>query len=414
MHPFLRSVWDEPRPAGPPPRGWRDWALVGVLGPLAVLEAVQRPEVPWLVRLTVVALLPTLLWRRSAPLPVFAVALGVSGLVTLVVGAGRPQSYTVAYVLILVYALVRWGSGREIAIGAAIAAGNVTLSVVIGQLSRADAVGGFVVLFAAAALGAAIRYRARARVRELDQAKLLERERLARDLHDTVAHHVSAMAIRAQAGIATAASHPDAAVDALRVIEAEASRALAEMRAMVRVLRRDQPADLAPNPGIADLRGLARGPGLTDLARPALADFAGPATVDLGEPDRGPGIADLGDLAGPARSGPAVDVEISGDLDGLPPSVGTAIYRLAQESVTNARRHARHATRVEVRVAADSTSVRLQVSDDGDAAPAAPRGYGLTGMIERADLLGGTLDAGPSAGRGWTVTAVLPRSGVPA
>ena len=70
-------------------------------------------------------------------------------------------------------------------------------------------------------------------------------------------------------------------------------------------------------------------------------------------------------------------MEIAGDLDDLPPSVGTAIYRLAQESVTNARRHARHATRIEVRVAADDTSVRLRVSDDGDTGPAArPRRRG--------------------------------------
>src|SRR6266851_8412303 len=81
---------------------------------------------------------------------------------------------------------------------------------------------------------------------ELDRVQLLERERLARDLHDTVAHHVSAIAIRAQAGLATAASRPDAAAEALRVIEAEASSTLTQMRSMVRVLRRNEPADVAP------------------------------------------------------------------------------------------------------------------------------------------------------------------------
>jgi signal transduction histidine kinase len=112
-----------------------------------------------------------------------------------------------------------------------------------------------------------------------------------------------------------------------------------------------------------------------------------------------------------------VDVEFVGDLDDLPPTVGSAIYRLAQESVTNARRHARHATRIAVSVAADERSVRLRVSDDGDTGAtrslAAP-GYGLIGMIERADLLGGTCEAGPNADRGWTVTAVLPRNGLAA
>jgi signal transduction histidine kinase len=127
-----------------------------------------------------------------------------------------------------------------------------------------------------------------------------------------------------------------------------------------------------------------------------------------------PDLADLRQLAGRGRVGPAVDVRIDGDLDGVPASVGAAIYRIAQESVTNARRHARHATRIEVRVAADDTSVRLRVSDDGDSTagrPVASPGYGLLGMIERAGLLGGTCEAGPNPGRGWTVTAELPRTG---
>jgi signal transduction histidine kinase len=109
-----------------------------------------------------------------------------------------------------------------------------------------------------------------------------------------------------------------------------------------------------------------------------------------------------------------VDVEILGDLADVPPSVAAGIYRLAQESVTNARRHARHATRIEVRVAADDTAVHLRVSDDGDTSlirPAASSGYGLVGMVERASMLGGTCKAGPDPDCGWTVTAVLPRAG---
>ncbi|MFI6239587.1 sensor histidine kinase [Micromonospora sp. NPDC050795] len=78
------------------------------------------------------------------------------------------------------------------------------------------------------------------------------------------------------------------------------------------------------------------------------------------------------------------------------------------------RSYARHATRIEVSVAADDTSVRLRVSDDGEAGtsrPAGSPGFGLVGMMERADLLGGTCEAGPDPGRGWTVRAVLPREG---
>ena len=127
---------------------------------------------------------------------------------------------------------------------------------------------------------------------------------LARELHDTVAHHVSAIAIHAQAGRALAATSPASSVEALEVIEAEASRTLAEMRAMVRVLRNQEPAEFAPQPGVADI-------------------------------DR---LADAG------RVGPHVEVVLSGDLAGLPSPVDTALYRMAQESVTNALRHARAAT----------------------------------------------------------------------
>ncbi|RSN07654.1 two-component sensor histidine kinase [Nonomuraea sp. WAC 01424] len=369
---LLRSVWREPRPAGPPARVWRDWALVAVLVPAAVIEGLLRPDLRWPVVSTAVtvALVPTLLWRRTRPLLMVALVFGVTSLAPLLTRGEPVETYTLAFVTIVLYALFRWGSGREAVIGMAAGLVAVHLSLITGRIAPGDVVPALGVLFAAVGLGGAFRYRAGARLRELDQVKLLEREQLARDLHDTVAHHVSAMAIRAQAAAAAAASEPGAATDALRVIEAEASRTLAEMRAMVRVLRRNEPAELTPGRHLDDLR----------------------------------------QLAGRPRVGPAVEVEIAGGLDGLPPSSGAALYRIAQESITNARRHARHATHITVRVTADDTSVRLTVSDDGDRATgvAAP-GYGLIGMIERAALLGGTCEAGPNPNRGWTVTAVLPR-----
>jgi signal transduction histidine kinase len=358
---------------------WRDWALIAVFAPAIVLEGMFRPDLPWRggSAAMALALLPTLLWRRTHPLAMVAIAFGLTAVVPFVLPGDACEMYAAGFLLVLAYALFRWGSGREAVIGSAFVAAKVALSGVAGIISGGEVVAGVAVMFGVSTLGVAIRLRASGRLRELDRVKLLERERLARDLHDTVAHHVSAMAIRAQAGIAASVADPKAAVEALRVIETEASRALAEMRAMVRVLRRDQPADLAPSPRV------------TDIER----------------------------LAGRFRAGPAVAVDLRGDLDDLPPSVGSALYRLAQESVTNARRHARHATRIEVTVAADDTSVHLRVSDDGEAGAARPSGasgFGLLGMMERADLLGGTCAAGPNPDRGWTVTAVLPRAGAPA
>jgi len=369
-----RSLWAEPRVPNPPTRVWRDWALVAVLVPLAVLEVILREDLVWRPVALVLGAAPvfTLLWRRTHPLVVVAVAFGAQTLADVATLFGADESavlYTTAYVLLLPYSLFRWGSGRDAAIGLAMIL--VGLFISDTGLDLVIAIGFF--LFSAA-LGAAIRYQASSRLREMDQVKLREREQLARELHDTVAHHVSAIAIRAQAGRTLAAADPNAAVDALEVIEEEASRTLAEMRTMVGALRQGEEPDLAPQRGVADIERLALSAG-----------------------DR-----------------PRVDVELSGDLDDLPSSVEAGIYRLAQESITNAVRHARHATRVKVSVVGDDRSVRLTVSDDGDAgslSASASSGYGIAGMTERAKLLGGTLEAGPSRDRGWTVDAVLPRNG---
>lgn len=391
MRAFLRpaltsvraSVWDEPRPPGAPARVWRDWVLVAALVVAAVLEGVFRTHLALRAESVILTagLTPALLWRRTRPLLVVVVVFLALDVASVLTADRIPQMDTDVWLLIVPYALFRWGSGREAVIGAAVIFAGDGLTAANGPAHAIMAAQGAAVLVATMAVGVVFRYRAGARVRELDRVKLLERERLARDLHDTVAHHVSAIAIRAQAGLATTPLDPAAdgaaavspAVDALRVIEAEASRTLAEMRSVVGLLRGSDRAQVTPGPSIADLASLASD-----------------------------------------RAGPPVDVDLSGDFDGVPPPVAAAIYRLAQESVTNARRHARHATRIEVRVAADDNMVRLRVSDDGDSAsrrPARSRGYGLPGMIERARLLGGTCEAGPDPDRGWTVTAALPRAG---
>ncbi len=246
-----------------------------------------------------------------------------------------------------------------------------TVSFVLGSTTAGDVIGGLGVLVATIALGFAYRWRAGARARELDRVKLVEREQLARDLHDTVAHHVSAIAVQAQAGTAVAATNPDAAAAALRTIEREASRTLAEMRSIVRVLRNDDAAERTPGPGIADLRA----------------------------------------LAGAEPGSPIVDVRLTGDVDAVPPTIAAALYRIAQEGVTNARRHARNATRIDVHVQVDDVGIRLDVHDDGAPGSSATPGFGITGMRERATLLGGTCTAGPAAGGGWSVSAVIPRAG---
>jgi len=373
----VRSMWAEPRAPQPPERVWRDWVLVALLVPTAVLEGVLREDLVWrpVALVLAVALVFTLPWRRTHPLAMVAVAFGavIAISVASLWGADGPVGLnTMIFIVLLPYSLFRWGAGREAAIGLAIIVVAGVVGTAVDYTGVVDTVFGGLFLLFPAALGASVRYRASARLREMDQVRLREREQLARELHDTVAHHISAIAIRAQAGRVVAASRPDAALDALGVIEEEASRTLAEMRGMVGVLREaGEEPDLAPQRGVADIGRLARGVG-----------------------DR-----------------PRVEVELSGDLEDLGPSVGAAIYRIAQESITNAVRHARRATRVEVSVAGEDDCVRLTVRDDGDTSLTGRTwaGYGLVGMAERAMLLGGTLEAGPSRDGGWTVTAVLPR-----
>lgn len=375
----VRSLWEAPAASPPPPRRvWRDWVLVTVIPPLVLLEAALRTEMAWrwLWAVVLIALVPTLLWRRTRPLLMLVIAFG-TGAVVAVATEGDPQFVATAYMLLLVYAAFRWGDGRARIVGAALLVVSTTLSLAFGPMTLTDLIGGTAVLVATISLGAGFRWRAGSRARELDRVKLDEREQLARDLHDTVAHHVSAIAIQAQAGTALAPTDPAAAIAALRTIEGEASRTLAEMRSIVRVLRRADAAELAPGPGLDDLSGLASTDAATDAA------------------------------SGPPR----VEVRVTGDLASVPPTIGAALYRMAQESVTNARRHARGATRVEVLVQVDDAGVQLDVHDDGVAAASASPGFGIVGMVERATLLGGTCSAGPALDGGWTVSAALPRNG---
>jgi signal transduction histidine kinase len=375
----VRRLWAQPRAPDPPGPAPRDWVLVAIVIATAVGEAALRPDLVWRpfsLALTV-ALAASLPWRRVHPLGVVTIAFGVVSVAD-VVGLIRDVEWeglgTAVFLLLLPYALTRWGSGREVAGGLAIVAVPVGLTAFAGA-PVGDVVGGALVLLLAATLGALARYQQASHVQELAGLRSRERAELARELHDTVAHHVSAIAVRAQAGRVLAASQPSAAADALVVIEEEASRALEEMRSMVGALRQSDggPSDLAPQQGVRDIERLTRSTG----------------------------------------PGPRIDVELVGDLADLRPSVDSAGYRLAQEAITNALRHARHPTIVRVQVAGDGDCVRLTVDDDGrgSVGGASASGFGLVGMAERAKLLGGTFEAGPRADGGWTVRAELPRHG---
>lgn len=378
MRRALRAAWTAPRVADAPGPLARDWVLVAVVVVAAVLEGLLRADIGLraLEIGLVVAIAFTLPWRRVHPLPMLAVAMGLKAVVVAVIVA---SGWTVVgltagvFVLLLIYAVFRWGSGRE-AFGAV---GVLALVVALGYgrdyRSLAELLPELAILAMPALIAIAVRAQTTTRARDLERVRLAEREQLARELHDTVAHHVSAMVVRAQAGRVVGAGDPAAALDALSVIEAEGARTLAEMRVLVGALRdSDDPALLAPRTA-ADIASLARTTGH-----------------------------------------PAVQVVLAGDVDGLHPSVGAALYRIAQESVTNATRHAvgASAVRIDLDVAADVA--HLRVEDDGEpvAVERERRGYGIVGMSERVSLLGGTLTAGPGSERGWVVEARVPTTGV--
>ncbi|GAA3953243.1 hypothetical protein GCM10023085_39610 [Actinomadura viridis] len=197
-----------------------------------------------------------------------------------------------------------------------------------------------------------------------------ERLELARELHDVVAHHVTGIVVATQGARLAARRDPDRLDASLAEIETAGSDALAAMRRVVGLLRD--------------------------------ADDAAPASS-------GPGT--LTELVGRFHGhGPAVRLDLPGDESEWPPEVTSTVHRVVQESLTNVARHAAQARTVDVSVTQDGRAVTVEVADDAPPAPSRHHrgGYGLIGMRERVEALGGTLSAGPRPGQGWAVRALLP------
>lgn len=368
---LLRSVRRLPAPSDARPAGRLDRAFVAVVAVLAVVEAVYlRPDLDgrWLSLAAFLVWLPTLLVRRTNPgamATVFALVMGALLILAALTDVTIPGDLHTAVVALLIpYSLTRWASGENAFTGLLLFYLVATSSLASQAMVAGDRVGGVAVIITSAAVGAVLRARSMLRSRQLDDVRQLERERLARDLHDTVAHHLTAIAITAQAGLAVSETRRGAATDALRRIDEEATRALAETRTVLRMLRTE--ADPAERP-IDDLVGLA--------------SYDGP--------------------------GPTVEVVVDDELD-LAPTVAAAVHRIAQESVANARRHAVGATHIRVGVTKKVDLVEVTVTDDGRSSTAPGQGFGIIGMKERAELLGGRLTAGPAIDGGWAVTALLP------
>ncbi len=215
-------------------------------------------------------------------------------------------------------------------------------------------------------------FREAERVREEEALRRVgeERIRIARDVHDIVAHSLAVVTVQAQAGLSTVEKDPAQTQASLETIRDTGKSALTELRSMLDVLRT----------GDSDA---PRSPGVT--------------------------LADLDDLAETVReSGVAVDLTVSGDVEALPEFMGLSAFRIAQEALTNVMRHSQ-ASRAEVVARVSRTELLLEVSDDGRGpSDELEDGHGIQGMRERAAALGGTLVTGPAGEGGLRITATIP------
>ena len=334
--------------------------------------------------LAVAMTLPILLARRW-PLPV---ALGVLAAVTLDQVLGGDGGYQWFVVLLVVYALGAHAGPVAGPAGAAVV-GVLLLTVDIPRLRSGapldEVLPGWAVLAGVYGLGRWLRRRRGEVARLADRADALERDQqvaareavaleratIARELHDLVAHSMAVIVLQAQAGRRVLETDPAAAGGALAAIESTGREGMTELRRLLDVLHVDPGSDNSePCPGLAQL--------------PVLAERV-------------------------SRAGMAVTVAVDGRERPLPPGVDLSAYRVVQEALTNALRHAGRAT-ASVGVTYRADEVEVRVSDDGSGAATAQTGggHGLAGMRERVRLFGGTLEAGPTATGGFCVRAVLP------
>ena len=374
-----------------------DALLAGGLAVLYVLEAIaagqnlwRGPGAPWLAALASLVFIVSLAWRRRLPLVVFALAF-----IPMALAWTGPQQAPNAFtfgLLVAVYSVGAHTGGPSAVVGALGVAAVFALAV-LEDPAAVESYGdlGFLLLVIGGPwfAGVAIRLRREQEHRlerravhlehdrdeQIREATTAERARIARDLHDVVAHSISIMLIQARGGRHALASDPAGARAALDAIEAVGSQALTEMQRMLELLHDGEPGapSLAPQPSLRHVE--------------ALADEV-------------------------SRAGMPVAVSVEGERSELPPGIDVSAYRIVQEALTNALKHAGPATaQVAIRFASDSLDLEI-VDTGGGVVRSDPggtdAGHGLTGMQERARLYRGIVEAGPRPEGGFAVRAHFP------
>jgi signal transduction histidine kinase len=348
------------------------------------VPSVNRDPWPWGYALIVAACLP-LLWRTAWPC-VTALATVLAS--TLYYPLGFPDGMVMFCAAVMLYTLVRRGYRL---FGWALGIGQFLLvnayEIVMVSAFRPEAVGLIAWVIVLLCAGEVVRWRqeymradrereaesTRTREEELLRRASEERVRLARDVHDTVAHNISLINVQAGTALYLMETEPERAAEALATIKQTSKDTLTELRGMLGVLRAvDEAAPRAPVPGLDRVEELAEG-------------------------TRG--------------AGTDVAVEVAGAPGPLPAGTGSAAYRTVQESLTNVVRHS-GASSAKVRIEYRPSLLVVEVTDDGHGTVGPPvPGNGITGMRERAALVGGTVDAGPLRGGGFRVRARFPLNG---
>lgn len=335
-------------------------------------------RVPWDVEpvawVVFVAAAAALLRRRQHAALVFVVTLAGSAVLL-----AQPHSQIGFAFLVSLYSAGRYAEGRVATI--AVPAAAMAFAVVDAFTTESpvsDVVGGAIVVFVIWYVGKRVRHRgeravlvAREQAAQENRVLAEERARIARELHDVVAHGVSLMTVQAGAAKTVAVADPQGAVQAMAAVEQTGREALSELRHLLAVLRPESSTgELGPQPGLAGVERL-------------VAQFR------------------------------EAGLEVSIDLDPVPATLPARVdlfaYRIVQEALTNVLKHAGPGTPVTIEVRIEPRVVTLEVSDDGRGATLLPgSGHGLVGMRERVQLLGGTLQAAARPGGGFRVHAVLP------
>lgn len=361
-------------------------ALLALPGLMPVLDESRRDPDAWSLILILLMSMP-IAFRRVAP----DVVMGTTGIATVIYyGLGYPDTPAALGTLVALYSVAAHGN-RKIAIQALIGTAiGMSFSILVsepGDLTLQILISNYIIYGTAWVIGDNVRTR-RAYTHELEEraarleseretrsqeAVIEERRRIAREMHDVVAHNVSVMVVQAGAARRVMDSRPEQARDALSSIETTGRQALTEMRRLTGVLRRDHETDKTPQPGLGYLGKLVE------------------QTREAGLP---------------------VEVTVEGRPYELPQGADLSAFRILQEALTNSLKHAGPSSAA-VCIRYCPGRLELRVTDDGRGAAERlsnghVEGHGLVGMRERVSMFGGDLKTGPRPGGGYEVTATLP------